>query len=297
MPETTVARRAAQPGRFPLLVAIPLALLLTAIFVALLFPWEAVARRLAHELGAASGARVSIEVLAPAWTARGPVLRARNVNLEHPSVRSLRVSTLEVAPRLGLSWLRGRPRLRVFADSDLGAIDGVLVLGRSPGFDGRVERVQIERLPLRLAAAGVRVGGELSADADVSLDPGGTLRGQVEFDSPRLHLETAILPKPLDFTRARGKLAILETGATRIDEVALEGEQVRGTLSGEIGLVHRSQPPPIQLHAQVEIVDPDLRALALAAQLPLGPDGKGALEIGGTAAMPAILPSSQRVAR
>ncbi|MFO0687708.1 MAG: type II secretion system protein GspN [Myxococcota bacterium] len=287
----SIASKRSASGTPSLLLLVPLAIALVLVFVAILFPWQAVARRLAFEIGAASGARVTLEDLAPAWTARGPVLRARNVVIEHPSVRLLRVADLEVAPRFGTSWLGGKPRLRIFADSDLGVVDGVLVLGAAPAFDGRVERVTIERLPLRLSAAGVRVAGELSAEADVALDPAGTLHGKVAFESPRLAIEAMLLPKPLAFTSATGSLAILETGATRIENVKLEGEQVRGTLSGEIGLVHRSQPPPLDLRADVEVVDPELRALAQAARLPIPPDGRASLEIRGTAAAPMLLPA------
>ncbi len=292
--EPRLARPASASGRIPLLAAIPLALLLTLLFVALLFPWDAVARRLAFEIGAASGARVAFGALGPAWTARGPVLRARDVRIEHPSVQQLELATLEVAPRFSTSWLGGRPRLRIFADSGLGAVDGVLVLGDAPAFDGRVERVVIERLPLRLAAAGVRVAGELAATADVALDPGGTLRGRIEFESPALRIEAGLIPKPLQFSRATGVLSILENGATRIEGVRLEGDQLRGTLDGEVGLVHRSQPPPLALQADVEIVDPELLALARAAALPIGADGRGALAIGGTAALPQLTARSPR---
>ncbi len=294
MPATRLAQRTAAPGSIPLYLAIPIALLLTLVFVALLFPWDAVARRLAFEIGAASGARIQFGELAPAWTARGPVLRARDVSIEHPSVQQLRVAELEVAPRFSTSWLRGEPRLRVYADSGLGVVDGVLLLGAAPAFDGKLSRVAIERLPLRLGSAGVRVAGELAAVADVALDPGGTLRGRVEFESPSLRIEAALIPKPLVFSRATGTLSILESGATRIESVTLEGEQVRGTLEGEIGLVHRSQPPPLDLRAELEIVDVELRALAQAAHLPIGPDGRASLEIRGTAALPELTPLGAR---
>lgn len=277
-------------GPIPIWVLIPAAIVVIGLFIALLFPWDAVARRLAFEIGAASGARVSLDDLSPAWTKRGPVLRASSVVIEHPSVQRLRVSTMEVAPRFGASWLKGEPRLRVFADSELGVVDGVLVLGRAPAFDGKVKRVAIERLPLRLAAAGMKVAGELGAKADVALDPGGTLRGRVEFDSPSLRFESGLIPRPLVFSRASGSLSILENGATRIEQLALEGDQVRGTLSGEIGLVHRSQPPPLDLQADLEIVDPQLRTLASAAGLPVGPDGRASVSIQGTAALPLITP-------
>ncbi len=294
MPATRLAQRTTAPGSIPLYLAIPVAVLLTLVFVALLFPWDAVARRLAFEIGAASGARIQFGQLAPAWTARGPVLRARDVSIEHPSVQQLSVAELEVAPRFSTSWLRGEPRLRVYADSGLGVVDGVLLLGAAPAFDGKLSRVAIERLPLRLGSAGVRVAGELAAVADVALDPGGTLRGRVEFESPSLRIEAALIPKPLVFSRATGTLSILESGATRIESVTLEGEQVRGTLEGEIGLVHRSQPPPLDLRAELEIVDVELRALAQAANLPIEPDGRASLEIRGTAALPELTPLGAR---
>ena len=290
MPDLKASQRTARTGSLPLYVMIPLAVLITLVFVAILFPWDAIGRRLAFEIGAASGASVSLEDLAPRFTARGPVLRARNVVIEHPSVHVLRVSVLEIAPRFSTSWLRGQPRLRIFADSELGVVDGVLVLGPAPAFDGHVERVVIERLPLRLDAAGVKVAGELGADADVALDPGGTLRGRVDFDSPALRIEAALLPVPIAFSRATGTLSILESGATRIENVKLEGDQLRGTLSGEIGLVHRSQPPPLDLQADLEILDAQLRALALGAHFPINPEGRAALQIRGTAAAPEISP-------
>ncbi len=288
MPDLKASQRAARTGWLPLYVMIPLAGLITLVFIAILFPWDAIGRRLAFEIGAASGARVSLEDLAPSVTARGPVLRARNVVIEHPSVHALRVAVLEVAPRLSTSWFRGEPRLRIYADSELGVVDGVLLLGPAPAFDGHVERVAIERLPLRLDASGMKVAGELGAEADVALDPGGTLRGRVDFDSSALRFEASLLPKPIFFSRATGTLSILESGATRIENVKLEGDQLRGTLSGEIGLVHRSQPPPLDLQADFEILDAELRALALGAHFPISPEGRAALQIRGTAAAPEI---------
>jgi type II secretion system protein N len=290
--QSRLAQSPATSGTIPLWAAALIAAALTIAFVALLFPWDAVARRLAFEIGAASGARIEIGTLAPAWTRRGPVLRANDVRIEHPSVEALRVDPLEIAPRFSTSWLSGRPRLRIYADSPLGRIDGVLVLGAEPSFDGRVERVAIERLPLRIESAGVRVAGELAAVAEVALDPGGTLRGRVDFDSPTLQIDAALIPVPLRFSRATGTLSLLESGATRIESVALDGDQLRAKLEGEIGLVHHSQPPPLALDADVEIVDPELRALAQAARLPIGPDGRAALRIGGTAALPTLTPRS-----
>ena len=141
---------AARSGRafLPPLLAVPLALVLVAIFIALLFPWDSVARRLTHEIARASGGEISIQELAPAFTARGPVLAARNVLVVHPAIDRVRIEILELAPRWSTSWLRGAPTLRIWASTELGQIDGVLQLGASSAFVGQVSEVEIEKLPL-----------------------------------------------------------------------------------------------------------------------------------------------------
>jgi type II secretion system protein N len=277
-------------GWLPTRIAVPLAVGLFVLFVILLFPWDAVGRRIAYEISRASGARVDVPELAPAITSRGPVLRARRVTIEHPAIDRVELFTLEIAPRLSTSWLGGEPTLRVWAESGLGNVDGRLRLGPEPAYLGRVTGVELSRLPLRLEASGVRLRGEIEADADVALDPGGTLQGHVDFESPSLEIESNKLPVALPFTHATGRVEILESGATRIDGVVLEGVLVSGELSGEIGLVHRSQSPPVELQAKLRIVDPNLRRLAPAVGLELDGEGRAHIAVRGTLDAPEISP-------
>ena len=257
--------------------------LLTVLFIALLFPWTSVARRVAHDLARASGGQVEMATLAPAWTARGPVLAARDVRIAHPAVERLRIHALEIAPRPSTSWLSGEPKLRVWADSELARVDGILRLGSDASrFDGRVEQVAIDKLPLRLDASGLVLVGLLDADARVAIEPGGTLQGTVRFESDDLIVQSPLLPLAIPFSRTTGEVELLETGATRIAAARFEGPLIQGDLSGDIGLVHRSLSPPIDLEARIEILDDTLRAMAPAAGLPLSPEGRAALRLGGT---------------
>jgi len=272
----------------PRYVVILVAVGLVLVFIALLFPWDSVARRVAWEIAAASGSRVTIDDLAPAITARGPVLRARSVTIEHPAVDRVRLAELELAPRLSSSWLSGEPKLRVWADSELGVVDGVLQLGPAPGFTGHVERVDLARLPLRLDASGLQLSGELAADADVVLTPDGTLSGRVDFESTSLVVQASALPIAIPFTRAQGVIEILESGATRIESAQLEGPVLEGDFSGEIGLVHRSQSPPVDLQARLRVVDPTLRGLAPSLGLQLSSEGEAEVRVGGTLDAPDI---------
>jgi type II secretion system protein N len=269
---------------------LPAALILIAIFVALLFPWDSVGRRIGHEISMASGSQVSIGRLSPALTGRGPVLTAEEVIVQHPAVDRVRIARLEIAPRLSTSWFGAEPTLRFWADSELAVIDGVLQLGESPKFVGQVSRIEIEKLPLRLEASGLELSGQLSADADVALDPRGVLTGRVQFESPALLVQSDRLPIAIPFTRAAGIIEMLPTGATQIEILTLEGNVVGGELSGEISMAHRSQSPPIDLTTRIQIVQPELRSLAPGAGITLSKSGEASLRVRGTIDAPEIEP-------
>ena len=288
MSEVNASNAGRPAAGLPRALAIPLAALLFLLFLVLLFPWDSLGRRIAFEISRVSGARVQVPNLAPALTARGPVLRARDVTIEHPAVDRVRLSELEIAPRFSTSWLGGDPTLRIWAQTGLGHVDGVLRLGGEPAYRGRVSEVEIERLPLRLDATGLRLGGRIEADVDVALDPNGTLQGRVDFESPDLVVQSTQLPLAIPFSGARGGIEILDTGATRIDSVVLEGRVVEGQLSGEIGLVHRSQSPPLDMQGRLVIHDPTLRQLAPGAGLRLSPQGEAEIRVGGTVDAPEI---------
>jgi type II secretion system protein N len=269
------------PIHWPKAVRIPVLIAVILAFVLLGFPWDSLARRIAWEFSEASGGSVSIETLAPALTARGPVLRARDVIIEHRAVDRVRLTELEIAPRPSFSWFSGEPTLRVWADSELGLIDGVLAVGEDSTFVGQISRVELARLPLRLAASGVQLTGEVDADANVTLDPRGTLGGRVAFSSPSLVIRSNQLPMAIPFTHTEGVVVILENGATQIESATFEGELIEGELSGEIGLAHRSQAPPIDFKADFRIVNPILRQLAPGAGLSLTADGEISVRVRG----------------
>jgi len=282
----------------PPAIGIPVAVILILLFIVVGFPWDSLARRIAWEISSASGSRVTIDHLAPAITARGPVLRARNVVIEHPAIDHVRLDEFEVAPRFATSWFRGEPTLRIWADSPLGRIDGVLQIGETSAFEGQVSRVELARMPLRLEASDVRIAGRLDADTDMILTPEGTLHGRIAFSSPSLQISSSRLPIPLVFSHAEGVIEILETGATRIDDVSLEGPALTGELEGDIGLVHHSQPPPVDLTARVQLLDPALQQLAKAADLRLSSNGPTAVRVHGTVDAPTfeVLSSEQTTA-
>lgn len=270
---------------------------LILLFVAILFPWKSVARRVAFEISRASGSQIELGELSPGFSARGPVLAASDVLIDHPALDRLRIHRLEMAPRISSSWLSGEPTLRVWADSEIGLVDGILRLGSASAFQGRVERVDIANLPLRLDASGLSLSGQLTADADIALDPSGQLQGSVEFESDSLIVQTSLLPLAIPFTKATGTVEVLETGATRIQEARFDGPLIQGDLSGEIGMVHRSLSPPIDLDARIQIVDETLLEMAPGAGLDVAESGDVSIHLGGTVDAPEMSTLQSAAAR
>lgn len=295
MSDSNVSSRGAD-GLLPRAIALPLVAILILVFVLILFPWDAIGRRIAWEISRVSGARVEIGAFAPGLSARGPVLRATDVLILHPAVERVRVAELELAPRFSSSWFSAEPTLRVFARTDLGHADGVLRLGEAPAYQGDVTQVDLARLPLRLQANSLRIAGRLDAQADVALDPGGTLAGRVDFESPNMELTLPIVPMPLLFDRTVGTIEILDTGDTRISDVRFEGEAIEGSIEGEVGLVHRSQSPPIDLGVELIVHDRTLRGLASSAGMKLGREARTRVRVGGTVDSPRIVPGTRDTA-
>lgn len=290
MTESNAAATGSGRPTLPNAIGIPIVALLILIFVFVGFPWDSLTRRVAYEISRASGADVSIVSLSPSISARGPVLRARDVVIAHPAVERVQLRELELAPRFSTSWFSGQAKLRIWADTNLGVVDGLLGIGSASSFAGDVRGVLLEHLPLRTDASGVRLAGRLDATTDVQLAPNGTLAGRVGFESTSLVIESDTLPMPLAFSRADGVIVILEDGATQIENVNVEGALVEGQFSGEIGLVHRSQSPPVDLRAKLRIVDPTLRQLAPNAGFVVSPQGEIDVRIGGTLADPRVQP-------
>jgi type II secretion system protein N len=150
------------------------------------------------------------------------------------------------------------------------------------GFVGTLSQIELARLPLRLDASDVKLAGQLDGTSDITLDPKGTLRGRMTFHSTSLVVTSGLLPSELAFDKVEGIIEILENGATRIEALRVEGETLEGDLSGEIGLAHHSQSPPIDLNVDLRILDPGLRQIASAAGVPISRDGQLKLRVLGT---------------
>jgi hypothetical protein len=81
---------------------------------------------------------------------------------------------------------------------------------------------------------------------------------------------------------------MLETGATQIETMRLEGHMLAGELSGEIAMAHHTQSPPIDLTTRIQIVEQQLRSMAPSAGFSLSRSGEARLRVRGTLDAPEI---------
>jgi len=265
-------------------------LALTAFFVAVGFPLDRVAPRVAAAFGSATGTRVTIGGLGFSLSWLRPQLVARDVEIFWPGGFELPVARARVGPAFSLSWLRGRPALALSLDGKLGQLAGTAQLGADPGFRGDLRGVALDALPLDALAPGLRLTGSLDAALDLQAKgelPEGTLRlagrdGSISLPS---------LPIGLPFAKLDADLALGGSALLTVKSFQLDGPLVAATGSGSVGRAASVDEAPLALELQLQAREPALRQLLASQGLPLGADGNAHLAIGGTLASPLLRPA------
>ncbi len=139
------------------------AVALTSVFLVAGFPYDRLAPRAAAAIESATGARVAIGRLDVGVTSWAPQLRARDVDVAWPSGKSASFQSFRVRPAWSMAWLRGTPALVIEARSPLGRVNGILIGGTEPSFDGELQQVSLAMLPLQEIAAGTQLDGRADA--------------------------------------------------------------------------------------------------------------------------------------
>lgn len=261
-------------------------LLLTASFVVHGLPWSSAAVRLAAALSRATPLAVTIAELGPHLSPLGPGLAARGVRIAAPDGTALHIDALHVRPAWSLAWLRLRPALRVFAALAGGHLDGTLVLGPGIGFRGALAELDLAQLPVGALWPGAALAGRLAATFDLAAGAQGP-EGPISLEAREGHASLPGLPVPLAFETATGTLAFGGDAWLRVDALELAGPDLRASLTGTLGGAEELAQAPLALAIDLD-AEPSLREPLAALGLPLRPDGRARLRIGGTPARPEV---------
>ena len=269
------------------------AVALTSVFLVAGFPYDRLAPRAAAAIESATGARVTIGRLGlgVAWFA--PQLRAWDVNVAWPSGKAASFQSIRVQPAWSTAWLRGAPALRIGLRSPLGEVDGTVIGGAEPSFDGELRQVSLALLPLQEIAAGTQLDGRVDAQLDVTIAEAGP-QGRAHFEATQGSLTLPLLPIGVPFDKLSGDLALGGDTLAVLSAFDLAGPLVALTASGTVGRNANPDLAPLALKAHIEAREPALRSMLQSQGVALDANGAAAVEIGGTLGSPEIVPAHGR---
>lgn len=276
--------RGGRPGAGRVLAIAAACAALTAVFVLQGFPYALLAQRLAREIGAATGADVSIQDLRPGLSLQGPGVRARGVAVRMPRAPEIRVDDAWLRPAWSLSWLRLAPAVYAEVDAPNGRLAGVFTLGASPGFDGRLERVDLATLPFASLAPGLAVEGLADATIEVALPAEGA-SGRLELAVGTGSFSGGELPIAVPFEQADAEILLGDGALAKIVRFEVSGPIFQANASGSLGKGPSLERSPLDLSLEYR-VEENLRPVLEQAGLSLGRKGSGRVRVAGTLGAP-----------
>jgi type II secretion system protein N len=280
------------PSRFPrwlIRAAYPIGgVLLTSFFIFLGFPYDQLAQRLSSSAEESMQMRVSIAEVSPHLGIAGPGLAAREVLAAPEGGRTIVLQELIVRPAWSLAWFRGAPAIHLDVTSEIGNGAGTIIVGSGGGFDGNLESVRVDYLPLEMLQA-FEIEGLLDAEVNLHAateEEGGGLVGTVDFELRDGTFGTEDLPVALPFDRLHGQLLFGDENFLTTSGVQIEGPLLEGSIEGRVG---RGQPgrQPLSMALVYTVRDPELARLVGGVGRP-DKDGRSKLSISGTLANPVI---------
>ncbi len=262
---------------------------LVLFFIFLGFPYDMLAQRLGHAVESKTNIRLRIGELSPHIGLRGLGLAASEVLTGREGGRTILLEKLVLRPAWSLAWFRGQPAIHLDITSEVGDGSGTVTLGSTGGWDGTLEHVQLDLLPLEMLEA-LDIDGTLDARVDLhraAPEAGGGLVGEVDFDLRDGTISTEGFPVALPFERLHGRLDFGGEKYVTVSGVELTGPLLEGTIQGDVGHAATSGAQPISIDVAFEVRDKSLQGM-LDGVSRRGEDGRRHLQVRGTVAKPVI---------
>jgi type II secretion system protein N len=171
-------------------------------------------------------------------------------------------------------------------DAELGRVAGVVTLGAEPGFQGRVEDLDLARMPSDAAWPGLSLSGRARVDLDLRATGAGALGGAI-LHAEQGSIQTADLPLPIPFEELDGELLFGNGNLLEVSSLTLSGPMFSAQLSGTVGQAASSASAPLDLQLDYQ-VQRAMRSVFQQAGLELDRDGKGQIRIRGTPSSPEL---------
>ncbi len=269
-------------------IGIPVgAVLLTLFFVLIGFPYDRVRDVVAAKASQALHAQIRVAELGPTVSLFGPGISAKGLDVVLASGEKWSLESASVRPAWSTSWLRGRPSLHVDLTASQGRAVGTLLLGAEPGFDGEIHEVDLAKLPLENALAGLSFDGVANADVDLRQTAAGP-RGSIDLDAKGGSVALPGMPVALPFETLKAQAQLTDTHLAENVNVDLQGPMLTAQITGNVGQSPMPMNAPLELQLKMKVVDASLRPMLMGSGLRFAQDGTADMRLTGTAGRPLL---------
>jgi type II secretion system protein N len=269
-------------------VGVPIAgVILVSFFFFLGFPWDALRDVVAAQASAATGSRVAIDELGAGLSPLGPVLEAQGVTATLPGGEALELDRARLRPAWSWNWLRGGAALAVDLSAPEGRLRGTVYAGSQPGFDGRIDDLNLSRLPLSGVAPNLALDGVAAADIDVRKGEAGP-EGRVEFHAADGSLGLPGLPVALPYQSLDATAVLGGDAQLRLERFALGGPMLSAQGDGVVTSAPSFSTGPLDATLHVEVHEAGVRPMMRNLGVRLDDAGRGDVRLGGTLAAPTV---------
>ncbi len=272
-------------GRATTLAVAAGCVLLTLIFLIAGFPYDRLESRMVRAIEKAIGGRMTYAESDTSFAWGVPGYQWRQVRVTGTSSGPLQFDELSVRPAWSLAWLRGAPAFHVDVSGSDGRIVGVVALGDPPGFDGRLERYDLTKLPAGLKPRVLALRGV--ADAEVDLVGGEQWMGDVDLSIENGSVSGAKLRLPLAFSKLTGQFELVGDNRTEVSALHIEGPLLEADLVGTVGPAPQLGAAPLDLALELD-AEPNALPLLRPLGIRLSKRGPQSLKIGGTFDSPQV---------
>ena len=262
---------------------------LTLFFIVIGFPYDRLAVRLGQEAESALDLRLRIGELSPHIGLGGLGITASEVLAKSPDGPTIVIQELVMRPAWSLAWLRGQPAIYLDLTSDMGDASGIVTTANEGPWQGRLEGVRLDALPLEIVEE-LGMDGSLDATFDLRRGPpeqGGQLEGRMDFELRNGSFSSEGLPLALPLERLQGHLDFGGESYVTLTDVSLEGPLLEGTLEGGVGHAQTLASQSLAIDLAFRVRDDSLAGMLGGLSSP-GADGLHRLQVTGTIAEPTI---------
>ena len=267
------------------------AVLLTALFVYLGFPYERLIQYVLDRSGDSQAMEISFESASPNLEWLGPGIEVEGITLLPNARPRVYLERIALRPAWSFSWFRGVPSIHATVETLAGEIDASIQLEDPLHVTGTLFLMNASALPLPARVPEIPIRGPLEIDFDLSGSGAGgnpigegtlALRGKdgsVVFPD---------FPVAIPYTELEGLVRLGGDSLLSVEDGRIEGPLVNATLSGVINGAHLNESAIVEMQVTTESNDASIHKAMRDLGLEVDPNGKAQISLVGTLASPKL---------